>query len=81
MRRLIWVCTVRLCPIYRTLGLHGLNTETRVYPTKFGIVTFILTNCNINVSAMGLRQNVCLTDKNVFKADSVVKSAKGDESY
>ena len=25
MRRLIWVCTVCLCPFYGTLGINGLN--------------------------------------------------------
>ena len=27
MRRLIWVCTVCLCPTKRSLGLYGLSTK------------------------------------------------------
>ena len=29
MRRLIWVCTVCLCPTKRTLGLNGLIKDER----------------------------------------------------
>ena len=39
MRRLIWVCTVCLCPIYRTLGIDGL--------TFFAVVVVVLLMCSM----------------------------------
>ena len=34
MRHLIWVCTVCLCPIYRTLGINGLIRACPEYTEK-----------------------------------------------
>ena len=39
-RCLIWVCTVGLCPIYRTLGLNGLNSNKTIVKLGMDLLWF-----------------------------------------
>ena len=80
VRRLIWVCTICLCPIKRTLGLYGLMPFLVLQSFRFYCVLAVLS-CSISVLNLFLTVPlVCLLSVIVWSYSLAVLSEHSSKS-